>query len=254
MPRRRFFVSSDRIRNGIAVLNSDQVHHLRDVLRLHAGEEVELFDGEGCGYRGKVECRGPKIHIVSLTPLDSRQESGGSLLLATALIRPERFDWVLQKATELGVNEFIPLETRFTNVRIPPARLEARIERWQRITREAAKQCRRLTVPRIRKPIPFASLLSLQDFGGCARFLLHEKAPERLEPPLPAGGSMLLCVGPEGGWDDAEAASAENAGYQLVNLGSRILRAETAAVSAVAIFQFLRDSGSVTPGTADTGA
>lgn len=238
MPRRRFFIPQDRIRDGIAVLAPDQAHHLRDVLRLGTGEEVELFDGEGQCYSGRIECHGAGIHIGSLRRLEPAENRRTSLVLAAAIIKADRFEWILQKGTELGVDRFLPLETRFSSVRIPSARLEVRLERWQRIIREASKQSRRLTTPCVQLPLPFSALLTSPEYAGCARFMLHEKAPQRLEAVTPAD-HVLLCVGPEGGWDTTEARAAEQAGFRVVSMGSRIMRAETAALAAVAVLQFL---------------
>jgi 16S rRNA (uracil1498-N3)-methyltransferase len=241
MPRRRFFIPRDQIRNGCAVLTPDQAHHLRAVLRLRAGDEVELFDGEGTGYAGAVELRGAEIRVVSLRKLEPAGRTGNPLTLGAALIKPDRFEWMLQKGTELGVDSFLPLQTRFSTVRIPPARWTARRERWERIVREACKQCRRAAIPKIQEPLPFLALLDSPQFSGYAKFLLHESTPERLGADLPAGAPVLLCVGPEGGWDPAETLAARRAGFRVVSMGNRILRAETAALAAVAIFQFLLD-------------
>jgi 16S rRNA (uracil1498-N3)-methyltransferase len=241
MPRRRFFIPQDRIRDGAAVLTPDEAHHLRDVLRLRAGEEVELFDGEGLGYTGKVECSGMEICIGSLSRLEPSEQRQAPLVLAAALIKPDRFEWMLQKGTELGVHRFLPLKTRFTTVRIPQTKLEARQERWRRIVREAAKQSRRFIVPEVLRPIAWADLVASPEYRTYARFMFHERASERLEARALAGEPLLLCVGPEGGWDNSESQAAERTGFRLISMGSRILRAETAAIAAVAVFQFLRE-------------
>jgi len=211
---------------------------LRDVLRLGTGEEVELFDGEGLSYSGRVECHGTEIHIGSLKRLKPAEKRKTSLVLAAAIIKADRFEWMLQKGTELGVDQFLPLETRFSCVRIPAAKLEARLERWQRIIREACKQSRRLTIPRVHLPLPFSDLVASQEYAACARFMLHEKAPQRLKVVIPSD-PVLLCVGPEGGCDATEVRAAEQAGFRVISMGSRIMRAETAALAAVAVFQFL---------------
>jgi len=248
MPRRRFFVPQEQVRNGIAVLTPDQAHHLRTVLRLRAGEEVELFDGAGLSYSGAIQFRGAEIHIGPLRKIELPTEPGSALVLAAALIKPDRFEWILQKGTELGVARFLPLETNFSTVRIPQARLAARLDRWQRIVREACKQSRCVTIPKVHSPLPFESLLAAPEYAAYARFMLHEKAPERLNTDLPAGNPVLLCVGPEGGWDPAEAHAAELAGFRIVSMGTRVLRAETAALAALAIFQFLLEDSRVRDG------
>jgi 16S rRNA (uracil1498-N3)-methyltransferase len=245
MPRRRFFIPRDRIQDGIAVLTPDQAHHLRAVLRLRAGEEVELFDGEGRSFSGTIEYRGTEIHIGALEKLDLQGEGSGSFVLAPALIKFDRFEWILQKGTELGVDEFIPLETRFAAVHIPASRREARFERWQRIVTEASKQSRRLTVPKIHTSLRWEAFLASAEYAACARFMLYEKAEERIRTAPPGLDRVLLCVGPEGGWEASEARAAEQAGFRLINLGSRILRAETASLAAISIFQFLLQRGDV---------
>jgi 16S rRNA (uracil1498-N3)-methyltransferase len=243
MSRRRFFIPQDRIQDGSAVLTPDQAHHLRAVLRLRAGEEVELFDGEGRSFSGKIEYRGTDIHVGALEKLELQRESRCSFVLAPALIKADRFEWILQKGTELGVDEIVPLETHFAAVHIPASRLESRLKRWQRIVTEASKQSRRLTVPKIQAPLPWEALLASPEYAACARFMLYEKAGERMRKAPPDLDRVLLCVGPEGGWEASEAQAAEQAGFQLVNLGSRILRAETAALAAISIFQFLLQRG-----------
>ncbi len=239
MPRRRFFVPGNCIKGGTAVLTPDQAHHLRDVLRLRAGDEVELFDGSGSSYSGKIRSCGSRVRIELVGRIDAPPEPGNSLTLATALVKSDRFELILQKGTELGVARFLPLETSHSTVRIPPAKLHSRLERWQRIVREASKQSRRATVPEIEPPRPFAHLLASQDYAEHARVFLYEKAHEGLDAASAIGGPVLLCIGPEGGWDESEAQAAGQAGFRIMTLGSMILRAETAAIAAVSIFQFL---------------
>ena len=239
MPRRRFFIPRNQIQGGIAILTPDQAHHLRTVLRLGTGEDVELFDGEGNAYSGRIESRDAEVRIGGLAPLELAQPPGTALVLATAIIKQDRFEWILQKGTELGVSRFLPLVTRFTAAHIPAARVEARMHRWQRIVREACKQSRRLTVPDIQTPVTFDQLLTEPEYSAFSRIMLHEHAPERLKRDSAAGDSVLLCVGPEGGWDTRETEAAAHAGFDLASLGSGILRAETACLAAVAILQFL---------------
>ncbi len=241
MPRRRFFISRDRIRDGVAVLTPDQAHHLRTVLRLQPGDEVELFDGEGRGFSGKIAYRGARTEISELAEIEHTESPRRTLVLAAALIKADRFEWMLQKGTELGVDRFVPLETRFSSIRIPAARLDERRQRWQRIVTEASKQCRRLTVPLLDLPIRWEAFLALHEFASFAKFMLYEQASERLKTSPSGPEGVLLCVGPEGGWEDAEVRAAEHAGFRQVGMGARILRAETAALAAVSVFQFLLD-------------
>jgi 16S rRNA (uracil1498-N3)-methyltransferase len=238
MSRRRFYVPGDSIHEGAAVLPPDQAHHLRHVLRLRDGEKVEIFDGSGAGYSGRVSYRGDEVHVKSLREITAPENPQPELVLAQALLKADKFEWVLQKATELGVSGIVPLVTKFCDVRIPPSRIEGRMERWRRIVREAARQSCRFSVPGIRAPMTLAELFSLKKDSGQEGLLLYENAPVRWNGALPPAEKYMLCIGPEGGWHPDEAEAAANAGLALFNLGPRILRAETAALAAVTLIQF----------------
>jgi 16S rRNA (uracil1498-N3)-methyltransferase len=239
MTRRRFFVPSNAIHEGIAHLPDDQSHHLRDVLRIGAGEVVEVFDGRGNGYTGKVEFCDARATIRCLEPLPP-QGSPAPLVLAAALIKPAKFEWMLQKATELGVHEIVPMQTRRCDIRIPQNKMEQRLQRWSRIVQEASKQCGRNSFPRVHGLLDCTDILQGREFDGFSKFVFHERAsglwrPAMLGSPL---GSVLICIGPEGGWEDAEIEMAADVGARVSSLGPWTLRAETAAVAAVSIVQY----------------
>ncbi len=237
MSRRRFYVPRDSVRDGIASLPADQAHHLRDVLRMGTGEIVEIFDGTGNGYVGEVELQDSRVYVRGLQSMPS-EESAVRLILAAAMIKFSKFEWLLQKATELGVHEIIPLKTRLSEADVPGGRITLRLERWDRIVREAAKQCRRFSAPRVHAPRAFPDFLSNKELSSYPRLLFYEKAVEPWLPdPGMLSGRIVLCIGPEGGWDDAEVEQAKEAGCRIFNLGPWILRAETAAIAAVAILQ-----------------
>jgi 16S rRNA (uracil1498-N3)-methyltransferase len=237
MARRRFFAPQDSIRDGMAILPADQAHHLRHVLRIGNGEAVEIFDGEGCGYVGEVEFRGSGVCIHGLQSLPVR-ESSLRLILAAALIKSAKFEWMLQKATELGVDEIVPLNARFSDLLLPAGKIASRLDRWDRIVKEASKQSRRNTAPQIHAPVQFADFLTAEAFSSCIRYLLYEKAQELWQPkPDMLSNEIVLCIGPEGGWDSSEIEQAKEAGCKIFGLGPRILRAETAAIAALAIMQ-----------------
>lgn len=237
MTRRRFYVPRDSIRDGIAYLSSNQAHHLSHVLRLGTGDTVEVFDGEGQGYLGQVEIQGSRVTVRDLQPLSSEQ-SPVRVILAAALIKSDRFEWILQKATELGVHQIVPLVTRLSDIRIPESKLSLRLQRWNRIVLEASKQSRRSVAPGLHPPIDFSDLLCSEEFSACTRLLFYEKA-STLWPPgdIPITGAMMLCIGPEGGWESREVEQALSSGFQVFSLGPWVLRAETAAIAAVSILQ-----------------
>jgi len=237
MSRRRFYVPRESVRDGVAGLPPDQAHHLRDVLRIGTGEGVEVFDGAGNGYIGEVELQDSGVYVCGLQRIPS-EESRVRLILAAALIKSSKFEWILQKATELGVHEIIPLKTRLSDIEIPGGKIALRLERWDRIVREASKQCRRFAAPRVHAPRAFPDFLSIEELSALPRFLFYEKATEPWHPdPGMLSSRVVLCIGPEGGWDDSEIGQAKQAGYQIFNLGPWILRAETAAIAAVSIIQ-----------------
>jgi 16S rRNA (uracil1498-N3)-methyltransferase len=236
MSRRRFYVPKESIREGYAVLPSRQAHHLRNVLRLGTGDAVEIFDGEGAGYAGEIELHGSEVFVRSLKKIDPG-ESPVRLILAPALIKAAKFELVLQKATELGVSGIVPLNTRFSDIRIPSEKIDSRMERWRRIVQEASKQCRRFAAPRIWEPLDFSEFLALEEFSSYRKLLLYEKAVEPWQAQGELSDEVVLCIGPEGGWEPGEVERAERAGFGIFSLGPWILRAETAAIAAVSILQ-----------------
>jgi 16S rRNA (uracil1498-N3)-methyltransferase len=239
MTRRRFFVPVGRLRDGVARLSSDQIHHLRDVLRLRPGDQVEVFDGEGTGYLGRVEAVGSELVVGSLQKVEAATESPVQVVLALALTKPDRFAWALQKTTELGVHEIVPLQARFSSVRLGEDKLHASMERWHRIVQEASKQCGRVSIPRIHQARQALDFLTGGKFPNSATLLFfHEKAPASWGRSFAGTDRLVVCIGPEGGWEQAEVEAADRAGYQILSLGPRILRTETAAVAALAILQF----------------
>jgi 16S rRNA (uracil1498-N3)-methyltransferase len=235
MTPRRFYVPADSIRDGIAYLSSSQAHHLRHVLRLGTGDIVEVFDGEGQGYLGEVEVQGSQVVVRSLQPLSSERVSV-RVILAAALIKSARFEWILQKATELGVHQIVPISTRLSDVRIPESKLGLRLQRWGRIVQEASKQSRRLVAPRLHKPIDFSDLLCSQEFSTCSKLLFYEKASNLWSPgDHPNSEEIMVCIGPEGGWESREIEQAQSSGVSVFGLGPWTLRAETAAIAALSI-------------------
>ncbi len=238
MSRRRVFVAQEMIRDGVALLRPEQVHYLRDVLRLRAGDTAEVFDGAGGSYRGTLRFGGGAARVDSLEPVECAEESVSAVFLAQALIKPDRFELVLQKATELGVSEILPIEARYSEFRVGERKVAEKRERWQRIVSEAARQCGRAHVPVVRLPVAFSDLLRSGEQRNASRLLFHHASTRKWHPAAVAAGPVLVCIGPEGGWHSEEAEAAADAGFQIFSLGPRILRAETAAIVSLALVQF----------------
>lgn len=236
MTRRRFFAppSAFNFSKQSVTLTADEARHLREVLRLKPGDEVSVFDGEGKEFRARVaQTRREFAELDVDEEIEpARPESPLRITLAVALLKGEKFDLVVQKATELGVTTIIPLITRYADIKLrDESDASKRVTRWQRIALEAAKQSGRTVVPTIENPTPFESVLSPSK--PC--LLFSEKGGHGLTQGDP--DAVTAIIGSEGGWSDEELDQARAAGAQIVTLGGRILRAETAAITAAALLQ-----------------
>ncbi len=224
-------------------LSADEARHARSVLRLHAGDEVYVFDGVGKEFRCAVRefHRDGAVLEVLEEVEPTRPESSLNLTLGIALLKGEKFDLVLQKAAELGASRIVPVATSRADVRIRNVDdAQRKVTRWQRIALEAAKQCGRAQLMEIEEPIEFKALLDRPAEAGRLRLIFAERngtsLAEVARSPLSAPKVFAL-IGPEGGWADEEIELARKAGWQILTLGGRTLRAETAAIAIVALLQ-----------------
>jgi 16S rRNA (uracil1498-N3)-methyltransferase len=230
LARRRFFV--DAVRGGMAELRGEDARHLARVLRAEAGQRYEISDGKVAYLAEIAEARGPRVVFRVIQPLDT-PATPLHITLCAALIKFDRFEWIVEKATELGVDRILPVEAERSGKGLLEASRK-RSERWSRIARESSEQARRLRAPDILPAVRFEQCLAEQaDY----RYFLEETAAPpllRVLRVLPACRAALL-TGPEGGWTDAERQLAAAAGWLPVSLGPRVLRAETAAMAAIAV-------------------
>lgn len=212
-------------------LDALQTRHLRDVLRLREGAEVNVFDGRGNEFNAVVESFVRKEAILTeiRETMPVSAESDLDLTLAVAILKGEKFDLVVQKCVELGVFSLVPLLTVRSEARLRDT--DGRLERWKRIALEATKQCGRARVMEIEPPVEFARFIE----NNPDAVLFSERGGDSLR--LGASESITAIVGPEGGWDDAELKLAREKNLRLITMGGRILRAETAAIAIAAIIQ-----------------
>jgi 16S rRNA (uracil1498-N3)-methyltransferase len=230
---RRIYLPPSAIGEGRAELTAEARHHLADVLRLEAGDVVEVFDGRGGAWEATLL---PGLGAAALGPRRDAGRPGADIRLLFALARGEKMDLVVQKATELGASAILPFEAERSVVRLDAGRGEERVRRWRRIAGEAARQCGRADVPEVAPPTSLAAALAAVP-PGFALHVLHT-GPAAGAPAGPASPSgHALVVGPEGGLTDAEVARCLAAGARVGSLGPRTLRAETAAIVAVALAQ-----------------
>lgn len=230
--RRRIHVPPDRIEGATARLDAAGRHYLHDVLRLEPGAAVEVFDGSGGLYDGRI---GPAFEGIALGPRREAPAGGAPILLALALAKGEKLDLVVQKATELGVSRIVPWEAQRSVVRLEGDRAEERAKRWRRIAEEAARQCGRADVPEVRAPASLGELVAELP-PGFLPVIFHGEGSVPVARLPPADGVVAI-VGPEGGLTGAELGTLERAGAVRASLGPRTLRAETAAIAAVTLLQ-----------------
>lgn len=232
MARRRFFV--DAIRGGAAELRGEDARHLTRVLRAEPGQQYEITDSQNAWLAEIAEARGDRVVFRVIEPAPSPEVSV-RVTLAPALIKFDRLEWMIEKITELGAERILPFEAARSEKGLAAA-AQKRATRWQRIAKESSQQSRRLRAPEIVPRVNFESVLAEPaDY----RYLLDEAGTTPLARTLPAGrarsAAVGLLTGPEGGWTEHERELAVTAGWQPVSLGPQILRAETAAMAAVAI-------------------
>lgn len=206
---------------------------MRDVLRLRENAEIQIFDGAGNEFLCEIESiskKNTELKIIDkIAP--AAPESSLDLTLAVALLKGEKFDFVIQKAVELGVSTLVPLNTKRADVKIKDA--EKKTERWGKIIVEAAKQCGRAKLMNIQAPIDYAKYI---ESAEGTKILFAEHGGSDFSA-IETGGKITGVIGSEGGWEDSEIEAARANAFQIITFGGRVLRAETAAVSIAAVLQ-----------------
>jgi len=242
----RLFVSAERLCPPAPLrLCGAEHHYLSRVLRLGIGAEVVLLDGKGrvaTARLARISGEELELEYLSVEAVAPPGAEPGGVTLYMGLLKGERHDFVVQKATELGCRRIVTVlcQRSVPEFGHDPGRAARRQQRWQRIAQAAAQQCRRLDLPEVAGPLPLGAVLEAQAEAEL-RLLLYEGPAPPLRSVLysgPGGAaarSIELLLGPEGGFADTEVAAATAAGFIPVSLGPRILRAETAALAALAV-------------------
>ncbi|MBM4125425.1 MAG: 16S rRNA (uracil(1498)-N(3))-methyltransferase [Nitrospira sp.] len=236
-----FFITADQIQNGTATITGPLCDHLSASLRLRVGETIWLGDEHRQRY------------LIKTTHLDRRLVTGQiinqlagpapthpAVILGQALLKGERMDWVIQKATELGMAFLLPIVTSHAIVRPKTERHHAQQERWQKIALEASQQSERWEVPEIAAPCDATAFFEAQSSASC-RLILSERSEglslATVALPSKLNERVVMAIGPEGGWTQEELDQALTQGFLPVSLGKRILRAETATLAALSVIQ-----------------
>lgn len=230
---RRFY--SSNFEDKKVLLDADETRHLRDVLRLHHGDEISVFDGAG----GEYLCRIDSIKKLETEASVIRQiepaapESPVAITIASVAIPGDKYDLIVQKAVELGVVNFVPLASARSEVKLKD--LPKKNIRWRRIALDAAKQCGRAHLMAINEPRNVEDFLTESREADLKIFFSERDGEKLADPQMPK--EITAIIGPKGGWEDSELNAAKDNGYSLVTVGGRIMRAETAAIALTAILQ-----------------
>lgn len=241
----RFYVPAETLSEQIAIIKGEEFKHLANVLRLKPGDDVWLFDGIGHEFAGIIQyIEKDRAGVTLGEPLSFSRESPLEVYLVQGLPKGDKMEFIIQKATELGVRGIIPLTAERCVVRLEGRKKGERRERWQKVAVEAAKQCRRALVPTVALPhklsdflqaLPPENLLLIpwEEGGRPLKSVLtaSELGPYQKKP-------IYILIGPEGGWEASEVTQAVGSGAIAVTLGPRIMRTETAGLAAIAAVMY----------------
>jgi 16S rRNA (uracil1498-N3)-methyltransferase len=231
----RLFQPGALIPGQTVALCEDAANHAGKVLRMQAGDTLELFNGDGQNYAAIITESSKKQLLVEITNASANAvESPLQLHLGQGISRGDRMDFAIQKAVELGVSEITPLFTERCGVKLDAERLEKKREQWQKIVISACEQSGRSVVPPVHLPVTLEKWLTQTD--NCLKLTLDPWTSATIKQLIPTN-RLRLVIGPEGGFSDREVAATAAAGFQSVRLGPRVLRTETAALTAIAALQ-----------------
>lgn len=235
----RIYLPITQTKEGQISITGEKARYLTSVLRCRKGDELIIFDGEGnCLRTSILKADRREVITAILEKFLCNTESSLNIILIQGLLKGEKMDVVIQKTTELGVREIIPAVTSRSQLR------ETRkVTRWRKIAEEASRQSGRTTIPVIHEPVEFSLLFAVHSSQSLNGLVFYEeggmKLSEAISSLIPRPSSLFVFIGPEGGFTKEEVNLAKEKGLIVTSLGKRILRAETAAISAVTLLQFL---------------
>lgn len=223
--------------NSTIELEQDASHHILNVLRMELGRPLKIFNGDGREFNALISAKNKKSAQLDIhSEIQTNTESPLKIQLAIGISKGERFEFVLQKSTELGVSSIVPLITERTEVKLKADRLDKKIKSWNRIIIGACEQSGRTRIPELTAPLNFSDFISKNQSG--TKLVLHHRNSNALQT-LERNESLTLLIGPEGGLSEKEILEANKNGFANVALGPRVLRTETAPIAALAILQQL---------------
>lgn len=240
----QYFVEELGNPNEQVLLDNEQAHHIRRVLRMKTGDIIRLADGTGRVMSASVEIEKDAVYANIIEEVIDTSITKVKMILAQGMIKGEKWDYVLQKSAELGVQEFVPFVSSRCVVRLKDEKMDKKLSRWNKILLEASEQCKRSTLVSLANPCIFSDLKKI---NADLRIIAYEDADqisEKLCDVLASHKeikSILLVVGCEGGFSKEEVEELVADGFHRVSLGGRILRAETAALSLLSNVEFFYD-------------
>ena len=239
-----FFVEPSQIQGNHIFIDGPDVNHIRNVLRMNPGEEVNVTDGSGVKvYRCAIAAIGEDtVELNIMWAQEKGMELPSKIYLFQGLPKSDKMELIIQKAVELGVYEIIPMATARAVVKLDQKKAAAKVKRWQAISESAAKQSKRLLIPEVKEPVKFSEALKLASDLD-VRLIPYELAEgmdgtRRIIQSVKPGQSVAVFIGPEGGFEEAEVELAKEAGFQAITLGRRILRTETAGMTVLSILMY----------------
>jgi len=240
---RRFFVEKIIPTGGFLSITGKEARHIRNVLRMKKGETLILMDREGQSFEATIEAVHYKeVRVKINKTIPPLPPSPVKISLAQALIKSHPMEYLIQKVAELGIHSIHPFYSERTVIQLKSAHLKNKMDRWMGIMKSACKQCGRVTLPELNTPLLFEEMIKDVPDTKTLKILLWEDEDKvdlkRLLTSMSSAPHVFVIVGPEGGFTSNEINLAKDAGFHIVSLGNRILRAETAAVSLASIIQY----------------
>lgn len=235
----RFFTDKDNISDDMVIIDGEDVKHIKNVLRLNKGDKIVVCDGEAYEYIVEIETLGDnQVEGIIIHKEMSKSEPPIDVILYQGLPKSTKMDLIIQKTTELGVNEIIPVMTERTIVKLDNDKKEQKkLERWNRIAMEAAKQSKRGKIPTVGNVLSFKELLNRLKNEEFVIVPYEDESKTGAKEILRkyTGKKINIVIGPEGGFEEEEISMLKEIGAHIISLGPRILRTETAGFTAISI-------------------
>lgn len=239
----RFFGKSENIFEDYIIIDGSDVNHIKNVLRMKVGDRVTINGGNNIDYLCEIRrLQDDLVELGIISEVESDKELGAKIYLFQGLPKAEKMEMIIQKCVELGVHEIIPVSMKRCVVKLDDKKADSKVNRWQAICESAAKQSNRAIIPKVNKPMTFSQALDMAKSMDVIMFPYElasgMEATKEVLSKIQDGMSVAVFIGPEGGFDLTEVEKAKEAGAQVISLGKRILRTETAGLTVMAILMY----------------